>query len=225
MASYDAMVAEYVPHVSFPCRNTVTIALTHFDQKLSRAYSVSTRGTLKPCFNGVWLGQTSRFVLVDCGRLNSKSRTVPTALGFANISAALGCIGAVWPLYFPLMRELFTAITREATDALTSPQATSILSVPTTGNNANRGRNSWKDRPVKRSSTYCQNRPLSDVATSVALGLPLVSQQIAHGLLWLIPICAERRRVLFVGLLAIADVPSSIAVLQICLHRRRNLSF
>ncbi|GBN29290.1 hypothetical protein AVEN_47021-1 [Araneus ventricosus] len=69
-------------------------------------------------------------------------------LGRSRVS---GWIGAVWPLYFPLMRELFTAITREATDALTSPRATSILSVPTTGNNANLGRNSWKDRPLELS--------------------------------------------------------------------------
>ncbi|GBM49255.1 hypothetical protein AVEN_71002-1 [Araneus ventricosus] len=58
-----------------------------------------------------------------------------------------GCIDAVWPLPLSLMCELFTAITRETTDALTSPRASSILPVPTTGNNANRGRNSWKDRP------------------------------------------------------------------------------
>ncbi|GBL72108.1 hypothetical protein AVEN_115116-1 [Araneus ventricosus] len=38
--------------------------------------------TLKPCSNGVWLGQTSsrsRFAFVDCGRWNSNRRTVPTA--------------------------------------------------------------------------------------------------------------------------------------------------
>ncbi|GBM33285.1 hypothetical protein AVEN_101621-1 [Araneus ventricosus] len=62
-----------------------------------------------------------------------------------------GCIGAVWPLPFLLTCELFTAIMRETTDALTSPRTTSILPVPTTGNNANRGRNSWKDRPLERS--------------------------------------------------------------------------
>ncbi|GBO41617.1 hypothetical protein AVEN_202443-1 [Araneus ventricosus] len=39
----------------------------------------------------------------------------------------------------------------ETTDALTSPRATSILPVQTNGNNANRGRNSWKDRPLERS--------------------------------------------------------------------------
>ncbi|GBM54501.1 hypothetical protein AVEN_189535-1 [Araneus ventricosus] len=69
-------------------------------------------------------------------------------LGSAGVS---GCILAIWSLCFPLMRELFTAIMREATDALTSPRATSILSVPTTGNNTNRGRNSWKDRLLERS--------------------------------------------------------------------------
>ncbi|GBM97152.1 hypothetical protein AVEN_195494-1 [Araneus ventricosus] len=47
----------------------------------------------------------------------------------------------------PLMRERFTATTRETIDTLTSPQATSILPLPTMGNNANRGRNSWKGRP------------------------------------------------------------------------------
>ncbi|GBN11130.1 hypothetical protein AVEN_91328-1 [Araneus ventricosus] len=67
-----------------------------------------------------------------------------------------GCIGAVWPLYVPLMRELFTATTRETTDALTSPRAISILPVSTTGNNANRGRNSWKDRPLERSFTVAR---------------------------------------------------------------------
>ncbi|GBO10085.1 hypothetical protein AVEN_177190-1 [Araneus ventricosus] len=61
------------------------------------------------------------------------------------------CNGAVWPLSFPLMCELFTVITQETTDALTSPRATSILPVPTTGNNANSGRNSWKDKPLERS--------------------------------------------------------------------------
>ncbi|GBM38910.1 hypothetical protein AVEN_209925-1 [Araneus ventricosus] len=49
-----------------------------------------------------------------------------------------GCNDAVWPLYFPLMCELFTAITQETTDELTSPRATSIHPVPTIGNNANR---------------------------------------------------------------------------------------
>ncbi|GBM59960.1 hypothetical protein AVEN_178210-1 [Araneus ventricosus] len=53
----------------------------------------------------------------------------------------------VWSLPLPLMCELFTEITRETTNALTSPGATSILPVPTMWNNANRGRNSWKARP------------------------------------------------------------------------------
>ncbi|GBM17452.1 hypothetical protein AVEN_193752-1 [Araneus ventricosus] len=47
---------------------------------------------VKPCSNGVWLGQTSsrsRFVLVDRGLWNSNSRAVPTARDFANISVAL----------------------------------------------------------------------------------------------------------------------------------------
>ncbi|GBM38724.1 hypothetical protein AVEN_252917-1 [Araneus ventricosus] len=46
------------------------------------------------------------------------------------------------------MRELFTATKRETTYALASPPATSILPVPTTGNNANRGQISWKDRAL-----------------------------------------------------------------------------
>ncbi|GBL82404.1 hypothetical protein AVEN_70901-1 [Araneus ventricosus] len=58
-----------------------------------------------------------------------------------------GCTDAVWPLPLPLMCELFTAITLETTDLFTIPRATSILPVPTMGNNANRGRNSWEDRP------------------------------------------------------------------------------
>ncbi|GBN38269.1 hypothetical protein AVEN_30008-1 [Araneus ventricosus] len=58
-----------------------------------------------------------------------------------------GCNDAVWPLSFPLMCELFTAITQETTDSLT-PGVTSILLVQTTGNY---GRNSWKDRPLGRS--------------------------------------------------------------------------
>ncbi|GBN32676.1 hypothetical protein AVEN_58425-1 [Araneus ventricosus] len=49
------------------------------------------------------------------------------------------------------MHEIFTAITRETTDALTNPRVISILPVPTTGNKANRGRNLWKDRPLERS--------------------------------------------------------------------------
>ncbi|GBM55005.1 hypothetical protein AVEN_54995-1 [Araneus ventricosus] len=65
-------------------------------------------------------------------------------LGSAGVN---GCTDAVWPLPLPLTCELFTAITREATVGLTSPRATSILPLPTMGNNANRGRNSWKDRP------------------------------------------------------------------------------
>ncbi|GBN82190.1 hypothetical protein AVEN_145593-1 [Araneus ventricosus] len=69
-------------------------------------------------------------------------------LGSARVN---GCNGAVWPLYFSFMRELFTATAQETTDALTSPRATSILPVPTMGNNANLGRNSWKDRLLERS--------------------------------------------------------------------------
>ncbi|GBM63573.1 hypothetical protein AVEN_233048-1 [Araneus ventricosus] len=69
-------------------------------------------------------------------------------LGSARVS---GCTEAVWSLPLPLMCWLFTAIMREATDELTSPRATSILPAPTMGNNANLGRNSWKDKPLGRS--------------------------------------------------------------------------
>ncbi|GBN06065.1 hypothetical protein AVEN_185283-1 [Araneus ventricosus] len=58
-----------------------------------------------------------------------------------------GGTDAVWLLPLPLMCELFTSIARETPVALTSPQTTSILPVKKTGNNANHGRNSWKDRP------------------------------------------------------------------------------
>ncbi|GBM73175.1 hypothetical protein AVEN_30059-1 [Araneus ventricosus] len=57
-----------------------------------------------------------------------------------------GCTDAVWPLPLPLTCELFTTITWETTDALTSPRVTSILPVLMMGNNVNYGRNSWKDR-------------------------------------------------------------------------------
>ncbi|GBM30614.1 hypothetical protein AVEN_12157-1 [Araneus ventricosus] len=65
----------------------------------------------------------------------------------SHVSARVhGRTDAVWSLPPPLTCELFTAITREATDALANPLATLILSVPMMGNNANRGRKSWKDR-------------------------------------------------------------------------------
>ncbi|GBM77432.1 hypothetical protein AVEN_107818-1 [Araneus ventricosus] len=106
---------------------------------------------LKPCSNGAWLGQISSrsmFVLVDCGRWNSDSRAIPSGWLCKYLSSAgvNGCNGA-------LMSELFTSTTQETTDKqqLTSPRATSIPPVPTTRNNANRGRNSWKDRPLESS--------------------------------------------------------------------------
>ncbi|GBN64931.1 hypothetical protein AVEN_264469-1 [Araneus ventricosus] len=76
-----------------------------------------------------------------------------------------------------LMCELVTAITREATDALTSPRATSILSVPMTGNNASRGRNSWKDASLERSLTSllrhkAHNKEKDKVRPKTALALP-----------------------------------------------------
>ncbi|GBL77958.1 hypothetical protein AVEN_143283-1 [Araneus ventricosus] len=46
MISYDATLTRYVPHGSFPCRHTVTIALTDFDKEHSRACSVSTHRIL-----------------------------------------------------------------------------------------------------------------------------------------------------------------------------------
>ncbi|GBN36383.1 hypothetical protein AVEN_77325-1 [Araneus ventricosus] len=103
---------------------------------------------VKPCSNGVWLGQTSsllRFALVDYGR--GIRTDVPFLLRVA--------------LQMPQQRSSGTvrsfdvrAIYRHNagnTDALTSPRATLILPLPTTGNNANRGRNLWKDRPLERS--------------------------------------------------------------------------
>ncbi|GBL75365.1 hypothetical protein AVEN_194563-1 [Araneus ventricosus] len=85
---------------------------------------------------------------MDCGRWFGKS------LGSVRVN---GCTDAIWPLQPPSTCELFTTITRETTDALTSPRTTSILPVPTTRNNTNRGRNSWKDRPWVRSLNliYC----------------------------------------------------------------------
>ncbi|GBL82209.1 hypothetical protein AVEN_252398-1 [Araneus ventricosus] len=61
---------------------------------------------------------------------------IPTSRGGAWLGKYLGsarvngCTDAVWTLPPPLTCELFTAITREATDALTSPRTTSILLVP-----------------------------------------------------------------------------------------------
>ncbi|GBM99094.1 hypothetical protein AVEN_138933-1 [Araneus ventricosus] len=46
MVSYDAAVTGFVLHVSLPYRYTMTIALTNFHQKHSRACSVSTHRTL-----------------------------------------------------------------------------------------------------------------------------------------------------------------------------------
>ncbi|GBM57870.1 hypothetical protein AVEN_247486-1 [Araneus ventricosus] len=50
-----------------------------------------------------------------------------------------------WPILrlSSLMFELFTATTRETSDALTSLRATSNLPVAMTGNNAHHGRNLW----------------------------------------------------------------------------------
>ncbi|GBM30462.1 hypothetical protein AVEN_237691-1 [Araneus ventricosus] len=84
---------------------------------------------------------------MDCGRWNSDGEWLGKYLGNVRVK---GCTDAVWPLPRPLMCELFPAIERETTDALTSPRATSILPVPTMGNNSIRVRNSWKYRPLKR---------------------------------------------------------------------------
>ncbi|GBL72159.1 Trafficking protein particle complex subunit 9 [Araneus ventricosus] len=46
MVSYDAPVTGYVQPVTLPCRHTLTIILTNFDLKHSRAVSVSTHETL-----------------------------------------------------------------------------------------------------------------------------------------------------------------------------------
>ncbi|GBM07474.1 hypothetical protein AVEN_100688-1 [Araneus ventricosus] len=107
---------------------------------------------IKPCSDSVWLGQTSsrsRFVLVDCGRWNSNSRVVPTASSL-QIARQRSSERRHWrrlatPL--PLMCELFTGIKQGTVNAFTSPRATSILPIPTIGNNTNRGRNSWEDKP------------------------------------------------------------------------------
>ncbi|GBO38271.1 hypothetical protein AVEN_274988-1 [Araneus ventricosus] len=55
-----------------------------------------------------------------------------------------------WGRLASLMCKQFTATTRETTVVLTSPRAKSILPVPKTGKNANRGRNLWKDRLLGR---------------------------------------------------------------------------
>ncbi|GBM14011.1 hypothetical protein AVEN_166196-1 [Araneus ventricosus] len=65
-----------------------------------------------------------------------------------------GCTDAIWLLPPPLTCEIFTAITRETTDSLTRPRATSIFPVPTTRIKANRGLISWKDRPWEHSLSY-----------------------------------------------------------------------
>ncbi|GBN29675.1 hypothetical protein AVEN_221091-1 [Araneus ventricosus] len=84
--------------------------------------------------NGVWLSKPRDalcFVLVNCGRWNfeqsrhSHGPWLGKSLGRARVN---GFTDAVWSLPPPLMCELFIAITREATDALTSPRATSISS-------------------------------------------------------------------------------------------------
>ncbi|GBL89598.1 hypothetical protein AVEN_87916-1 [Araneus ventricosus] len=100
---------------------------------------------------GMWLVLSrSRFLLVDCGPVEfEQSRRSYGAclckyLGSARVNE---CNGAVWPFDA-------RAIYRHnagTTDALASPLATSILPIPTTGNNANRGRNLWKDKPLERS--------------------------------------------------------------------------
>ncbi|GBM23012.1 hypothetical protein AVEN_172353-1 [Araneus ventricosus] len=91
-----------------------------------------------------------RFVLVECGRWNSEQFRHSYGAWFGKYLGSdrvNGCTDAVWPLSLPSLCEIFTAITRETTDTLTNPRAISILPVPTMVNNANSGRNSWKDRP------------------------------------------------------------------------------
>ncbi|GBM62903.1 hypothetical protein AVEN_11360-1 [Araneus ventricosus] len=73
-------------------------------------------------------------VFMDCGRWNSKMshRSYGAWLCKYLCSARVnGCTDAAWPLPTPLTCELFTAITRETTDALTSPRATYIFTDPT----------------------------------------------------------------------------------------------
>ncbi|GBN34101.1 hypothetical protein AVEN_45197-1 [Araneus ventricosus] len=76
-------------------------------------FSRAGRIVVKPCSYGAWLGKS-----VGSARVN-------------------GCTDAVCPLPLPLMCVLSTALTRETTYAHTSPRPTSILPVPTTGNDAN----------------------------------------------------------------------------------------
>ncbi|GBN65972.1 hypothetical protein AVEN_177561-1 [Araneus ventricosus] len=58
-----------------------------------------------------------------------------------------GCNSAVWSFH---VRAIYHH-NAEATYALISPRATTILPFPTTRNNANLGRNLWKNRPLERS--------------------------------------------------------------------------
>ncbi|GBM03830.1 hypothetical protein AVEN_231303-1 [Araneus ventricosus] len=69
---------------------------------------------LEPCSHGVWLGQISRFVLVDCSRWNSEqSRHCHGAwLGKFLGSHTEVCHPSI---HKPLTCELFTTITRETT--------------------------------------------------------------------------------------------------------------
>ncbi|GBM75414.1 hypothetical protein AVEN_119955-1 [Araneus ventricosus] len=73
--------------------------------------------------------------------------------------------------------------------------------------------------PTHRTLPYDQNCPLPNVVTSGACIVVTYYQyrKMSMALLWLIPICAERRRVPFVGHLAFAagiciDVHSTVAV-------------
>ncbi|GBN48249.1 hypothetical protein AVEN_184249-1 [Araneus ventricosus] len=66
---------------------------------------------VNPCYHTVWLGKTSRFVLVDCGRWNSdQSRRSDDAWHFKTLGSLRvnGCTDSVWLPPLPLACELFT---------------------------------------------------------------------------------------------------------------------
>ncbi|GBM57601.1 hypothetical protein AVEN_216348-1 [Araneus ventricosus] len=111
------------------------------------------------------LGQTSRFVLVDCG-----IRTIVPFLRLVDLQISRQCssVQMQWRCLVPLTRELLTITTQETTDALSSPRASSILPVPTTGNNANRGRNSCIRMP-QHPSNYCYQRADWNLFTQLAV--------------------------------------------------------
>ncbi|GBL91963.1 hypothetical protein AVEN_73227-1 [Araneus ventricosus] len=61
---------------------------------------------VNPCSHSVWLGKTSRFVLVDCGRWNSDDAWHFKTLGSVRVN---GCTDSIWLPPLPLTCELLTA--------------------------------------------------------------------------------------------------------------------